>query len=92
MVKKKDTIEEGIVVSRRRVIKFGDGGAAVTISRKWLDIQRWLGREVDELGMVADSVVILCDPKDTEKAKQFLREWEAKLKSGETVEKKSSSY
>jgi len=68
-----------VVISRRRVIPVG-GSKAVTLSKKWLDIQKWLGKEVDELISVSNSIVLLVDPGKKDEAIRFIREWEKKQK------------
>ena len=74
-----DEILNGLVISRRRVIPVG-GSKAVTLSKKWLDIQKWLGKEVDELISVSNSIVLLVDPGKKDEAIRFIREWEKKQK------------
>jgi len=76
---KKDKIEEGIITSTRKVIPIGDS-KGVTLSKKWLDIQKWLGKDVKELVSVADSIVILVPPGEEEKAKKFMRKYEKEIK------------
>ena len=76
---------EGMVISRRRVLPVG-GSRAVTLSKKWLDIQKWLGKEVDEVISVANSIVILVDPEMKDEAISFLREWEARKQAFEAIE------
>lgn len=69
-------IEKGIVKSRRKVIDIGDS-KAVTLSKKWLDIQKWLGNEITEISALAlNEVIVLVPPGMEEKAERILREIE----------------
>jgi len=70
-----EEIEEGLIISRRKVLPVG-GSKAVTLSKKWLDIQKWLGREVTELVSVANDAVVLVPPEKEEKAKRILKQIE----------------
>jgi len=67
-----EKIEEGLIISRRRVVPIG-GSKGVTLSKKWLDIQKWLGREVTELVSVANDAIVLVPPEKEEKAKRILK-------------------
>jgi len=75
----KEEVEKGIIVSRRKVIPVG-GSKAITLSKKWLDIQKWLGKEVTELVSVADDAIVLVPVGKEEKAKKIL----AMLEEGRT--------
>jgi hypothetical protein len=74
----KEIIEEGLIVSRRKVIPVG-GSKGVTLPKTWLDIQKWLGKEVSELVSVADDMVILVPPEKEQLAKRIIREFEKKM-------------
>lgn len=79
-----ETIEEGFVISPRKVFQVGDS-KAVTLSKKWLDIQKWLGIEVDEVVSVANSLVVLVSPERKDEAIEFLKAWEKReVKSKES--------
>ena len=78
----KDIIEEGIVRSRRKVISFGDS-KGITLSKKWLDIQKWLGKEVTELVSISNSIIVLTSPKEEEKALEFVKEYEKRKRRKE---------
>jgi hypothetical protein len=67
-----ERVEKGIIVSRRKVIPVGSS-KAVTLSKRWLDIQKWLGREVTELVSVANDAIVLVPPEKEEKAKRILK-------------------
>lgn len=67
-----EKVEEGLIISKRKVLPVG-GSRAITLSKKWLDIQKWLGREVTELVSVANDVIVLVSPEKEEKAKKILR-------------------
>lgn len=75
----KEKVEKGIVISRRKVFNLG-GSKAVTLSKKWVDIQQWLGREVSELVSVGNEVIILASPEKERKAIEVLRRLEEKEK------------
>lgn len=69
----KEIIERGIVVTKpRKIIKVGHS-KAVTLPKKWLDVQLWLGKEVVELASIGNSAVIFCNPKDVPKWKKIIR-------------------
>lgn len=72
-------IEKGIIISKRRILEIG-GSKAVTLPRKWVDIQKWLGKEVSELVSLANEAIILVPPGQEEKAKQILVELEKQRK------------
>jgi len=76
MGEKSEKIEEGLIISRRRVVPIG-GSKGVTLSKKWLDIQKWLGREVTELVSIANEAIVLVPPEKEEKAKKILKMLEA---------------
>jgi len=71
----KERIEEGIITSRRKVIHVGSS-KAVTLPKLWLQFQRWLGREVSEVALVANDAIVIVPPDKEEKAKRILRELE----------------
>lgn len=75
-----DKVEKGMIVSKRRVLEIG-GSKAVTLPKKWVDIQKWLGKEVTELVSLANECVVLVPPGQEEKAKQILREFENQRKT-----------
>ncbi|MEM4727467.1 MAG: hypothetical protein QXD04_04360 [Candidatus Bathyarchaeia archaeon] len=77
-----ERVEEGMVISRRRILPVG-GSLGVTFSKRWLDIQRWLGREVKELVSIGDDVIILVRPEDEEVAVKLLRQFEMERRRGE---------
>lgn len=79
MSESKEEIEKGLIISTRRVLPIGSS-KAITLSKKWLDIQKWLGREVDELVSVSNSMIILVDPDKRDEAVKFLRAWEKREK------------
>lgn len=79
MNEEKDVIEKGILISRRRVIELG-GSKAVTLPSRWLDIQKWLGREFDELVSVADNLIVLAPPEERERAIELLKKAERSKK------------
>ena len=83
-----EEVQEGLIISRRKVLPIG-GSKAVTLSKKWLDIQRWLGREVDELISVSNSIIILVDPEKKDEAVRFIRLWEEQVKAGGLLEAKT---
>jgi len=70
-----DTVDEGTITSRRKVVDVGDS-KAVTLPRRWLEFQRWLGKEVSEVMLVANSVVVLVPPGKEEDARRILKELE----------------
>lgn len=70
-----EKIEKGIITSRRKVFEIGNS-KAVTLSKKWLDIQTWLGKEVTELISVGSEVMVLAPPDKEEKAREVLRKIE----------------
>jgi hypothetical protein len=73
---KKETVEEGMVVTKpRKVITVGHS-KAVTLPKKWLDVQRWLGKEVIEMASIGNSAVIFCSPEDVLKWKNIIRKIE----------------
>ena len=79
----KEKIEEGFIISKRMVLPIG-GSKGITLSKKWLDIQKWLGREVTELISIADDAIILVSPEKEEMAKEILRQIK---KSGKYLER-----
>jgi len=70
-----DKVEKGIITSTRRVLEIG-GSKAITLPKKWVDIQKWLGKEVTELVSLANDVIILVAPDQAEKAKEILKQIE----------------
>ena len=52
------------------------GSKAITLPRKWVDIQKWLGKEVTELVSLANDAVVLVSPGQEEKALKILRQIE----------------
>lgn len=69
-------VEEGMVVTKpRKVITVGHS-KAVTLPKKWLDVQLWLGKEVIELASIGNSAVIFCNPKDVLKWKNIIKKIE----------------
>ena len=75
-----EAIEEGIIVSTRSVMPFG-GSRAVTLSAKWLDIQKWLGKELKELVSISSpNMVVYVEPDKKDEAIAFLRAWEARMR------------
>jgi len=72
----KERIEKGIIVSPpRKILKIG-GSKAITLPKEWLDIQRWLGKEVSELASVGNEVVVLVPPDKIDKALKILKKME----------------
>lgn len=68
-----EEIEKGIIVSGpRKVIKVGNSHA-ITLDAQWLKIQRWLGKAVNELISISNSVIVLVPPDKVEKGKEILR-------------------
>ena len=76
-----ETVEEGFVISPRKVFQVGDS-KAVTLSKKWLDIQKWLGIEVEEVVSVANSLIVLVSPERKDEAIEFLKAWEKRETKG----------
>jgi hypothetical protein len=72
-----EKIEKGIVVSRRKVFDLGNS-KAITLSKRWLDIQTWLGKEVSELVSIGNEVIVLAPPEKEEYAKKILLKLEEK--------------
>lgn len=52
------------------------GSKAITLPRKWVDIQKWLGKEVTELVSLANDAVVLVSLGQEEKALKILRQIE----------------
>ena len=77
LTEEKERVEKGIIISKRKVFDLG-GSKAVTLSKKWLDIQSWLGREVTELVSVSNKVIVLASPEKERKAVEILRKLEKK--------------
>jgi len=82
-----DEISEGLVISTRAVYDFGPGSKGVTLSKKWLDIQKWLGKDVDELVSVADSIVVLAPPEKRQDIIAFIKAWEKEREKNEKKER-----
>jgi len=80
MSEEREVVEKGIIISKRKVIDLG-GSKAVTLPAKWLDIQKWRGKEVDELVSVADDLVLLVPPEKKEKAIRLLRKLEEEMEA-----------
>lgn len=49
------------------------GSKGVTLPKKWVDIQKWLGKEVSELVSVANEAIVLVPPEKEKEAEQILR-------------------
>lgn len=75
-----EKVEKGIITSTRKVFELG-GSKAITLSKKWVDIQRWLGREVSELVSLSNSVIVLVPPGQEEKAREILKKIEKEAES-----------
>jgi hypothetical protein len=75
MNEEKEKVEKGIIISRRKVFELG-GSKAVTLSRKWLDVQHWLGNEVTELVSIGNEMIVLAPPGKETKAVELLRKLE----------------
>ena len=80
-----DTVEHGIITSKRKILTVG-GSKCVSLSAKWLDIQRWLGKDVSEVVSVANSVVVLAPPEKEEHAKRVLKMFEHENLTAPTTE------
>jgi len=80
MSEEREVIEKGIIISRRKVIDLG-GSKAVTLPAKWLDIQRWLGKEVDEFVSVADNLILLVPPEKEKLAIRILKKLEEEMET-----------
>ena len=78
---KKDKIEGKLVISRRLVRDWG-GSTGVTLSPLWLAFQKWLGKEITELTMLADDSILMVRPELEEEAKAFYRAWEKAKENG----------
>jgi len=65
-------VEKGIITSTRSVIDIGRS-KAITLDKRWLMIQKWLGKEVSELVSLANNVVVLVPPEKAELAHEVLR-------------------
>jgi len=70
-----DEIEEGLISSKRKIIKVGDS-KAVTIPKKWLDFHKYKGEEINEVSSLANDLVILVPEGKEEKAKKMLKQLE----------------
>jgi len=68
-------VEKGIITSTRKVFEIG-GSKAITLSHKWVDIQKWLGKEVTELVSLSNSVIVLVPPGQEKKALEILKQIE----------------
>lgn len=69
-------IEKGIMRTRRKVFTVGDS-KAVTLPKKWLDVQKWLGNEISEVSSLAmGDMVVLVPPGKEERTEGILREIE----------------
>jgi len=73
-----EVIEKGIIISKRRVLTIG-GSKAVTLPKRWLDIQKWLGREITELVLIGNEAVVLVPPEKKDLALRILRKIEEAL-------------
>jgi len=80
-----EEIEKGTIKSKRQVFELG-GSKAVTLDKRWLMIQKWLGKEVTELVSIANNVVVLVPPEKADLAHEVLREIEKKLHTGKSNE------
>lgn len=74
-MRRKQRIEKGIIVSTRSPFKVGDS-MVVSLPKRWLDIQTWLGRDVSELALVANEAIVLVPPDKEEKARMILERLE----------------
>lgn len=74
-----ESIEKGIIRSKRQVIDIG-GSKGVTLPKTWVDIQKWMGKEVTELVSIADNIVVLVPPDKADKALEILRKIEEAIK------------
>lgn len=72
----KERVEKGVIISKRRVFELG-GSKAITLSKKWIDIQTWLGKEVTELVSVGNEVIVLAPPEKERKAIEVLKQLES---------------
>ena len=81
-----EKVEKGIITSTRRVLDIG-GSKAVTLPRKWVDIQKWLGKEVTELVSLANDCIILVAPDQVERATWILKQ----IKEGKRTNSKEAS-
>ena len=59
-------IEKGLVISRRRVLELNPSTTAITIPAQWWKIQRWLGRELTEVCLVANQAIVVVPLDDEE--------------------------
>ena len=69
-----------IIVSKRRLISLG-GSKAVTLSAKWLQLKKLLGREVYELISVANDMILLVPPEKKERAIKALEKLEEEMET-----------
>ena len=73
-------IEKGLVISRRRVLELNPSTRAITLPAEWWKIQKWLGRELTEVCLVANQAIVVVPPDEEEKAKKILLQLEQELK------------
>jgi len=66
-----ETVEKGLIVTKRKVITVGKS-KAVTLPKKWLEFQRWLGREITEVAVLGNDLVVIAPSDKVEKAKKVL--------------------
>ena len=76
-----ERIEEGISESTRSVINIG-GSKGVTLPSGWLKIQRWLGKEVSELTVIGNDILVLGPPEKKEELKKLLKQYERGKEKG----------
>jgi hypothetical protein len=74
-------IEKGVIIAPRRKVQTIGVTNLVSLPREWVKIQKWLGREVSEVCLVANSAIVILPVGQVEKAKRILQKIEEELKN-----------